>query len=99
MPSGSFSIPDINFDFIVKEVKAMSNAKATGLDDISVRLLKVSKDVIGEILTHMLNISIRTGYVASNWKKKLELPLFLKLETILLLTIFDLCQFYLLLVR
>ena len=76
MPSESFSIPDITVDFIVKEVKAMSNAKETGLDDISNKLLKISIDVIGEILTHMLNISITTGYVASNWKKARVTPLF-----------------------
>ena len=39
MLSGSLSIPDINFDIVVKEVKTMSNAKATELDDISVTVV------------------------------------------------------------
>lgn len=36
-------------DFVKKEIQAMSNSKATGLDDISVKLLKLSLDVIAEI--------------------------------------------------
>lgn len=40
----SFSIPDISVDLLKKEIKAMSNSKATGLDDISEKLLKLSLD-------------------------------------------------------
>lgn len=36
-------------DFVKKEIQAMSNSKATSLDDISVKLLKLSLDVIAEI--------------------------------------------------
>ena len=39
----------------------MSNSYATGLDDISVKLLKISSNVIGEILTYLLNMSIKNG--------------------------------------
>ena len=46
MLKGSFSIPDISVHFIKKEIKSMSNVKATGLDEISVKFLKLSIDVI-----------------------------------------------------
>ena len=39
----------------------MSNSYATGLDAISVKLLKISSNVIGEILTYLLNMSIKNG--------------------------------------
>lgn len=59
-------------DFVKKEIQAMSNSKATGLDDISVKLLKLSLDVIAEIYTFLLK-SVR---LRLNGKRQ-ELPLFL----------------------
>ena len=41
----------MSVEFVRKEVKGMSNAKATGLDGISVQLLKISLDAVDEILT------------------------------------------------
>ena len=76
MPEGSFSIPDISVDFIKKEIKSMSNAKATGLDEISVNFLKMSIDVIGDTLAFMMNFSIRAGDVATEWKKARVTPLY-----------------------
>ena len=48
----------------------MSNSKATGLDAISVKLLKSNSNVIGK------SLSIKNGVGDLEWKKKLELPLF-----------------------
>lgn len=59
-------------DFVKKEIQAMSNSKATGLDDISVKLLQLSLDVIAEIYTFLLK-SVR---LRLNGKRQ-ELPLFL----------------------
>ncbi len=38
-----FNIPDMTEDFVKKEIEKMSLGKATGLDGISVKLLKISK--------------------------------------------------------
>ena len=70
----------------------MSNSYATGLDAISVKLLKISSNVIGEILTYLLNMSIKNGVGACEWKK-LRLPLFWNLVAILWWTIIDPFQF------
>lgn len=78
MPRGSFSISDISVDFVKKEIQAMSNSKATGLDDISVKLLKLSLDVIAEILTFL-----KSCEVASDWKKARVIPLFKSGEILL----------------
>ncbi|XP_062573471.1 uncharacterized protein LOC134235355, partial [Saccostrea cucullata] len=40
MPEGSFSIPFVSESFVIDEVLSMSNSKATGLDEISVKILK-----------------------------------------------------------
>ena len=34
MPEGSFTIPDIQVDFVVREIMSMSNSKSTGFDTI-----------------------------------------------------------------
>lgn len=73
MPKGSFSIPVISVDFVKKEIQAMSNSKATGLD---LKLLKLSLDVITEILTFLLNMSLKNCEVAYEWKKARVTPIF-----------------------
>ena len=51
MPKGSFTIPDIQVDFVVREIMSMSNSKSTGLDNISVKFLKLSTHAIADIWT------------------------------------------------
>lgn len=60
MPRDSFSIHLISEQFTVREVLSMSNSKSTDLDDVSVKLLKLSIYVIGDILTHIMNCSIES---------------------------------------
>ena len=45
-------------DFVTKQISGMSTAKARGLDDISVKLLKLTSDAIVDILICVLNFSI-----------------------------------------
>ena len=42
MPNGSFKIPKMSVDFVTKQMSGISTAKATGLDGISVKLLKLT---------------------------------------------------------
>ena len=76
MDKGSFTLPNMSVEFVRKEVKSMSNAKATGLDGISVQLLKISLDAVDEILTFIFNFSIESGYVENDWKRARVTPLF-----------------------
>jgi hypothetical protein len=41
MPNGSFKILKMSVDFATNHISGMSTAKATGLDGISVKLLKL----------------------------------------------------------
>ena len=50
--------------------------KATGLDDISARLLKEACPEIVPSLTHIINLSIRCGYFPDEWKISKVLPLY-----------------------
>ena len=46
----------------------MCAAKATGLDNISVKLLKITSDEIVDVLTFILNFSIETNCFENDWK-------------------------------
>lgn len=55
MPNNLFSWSMISEPFVIRELLSMSNSKSTGLEDIAVKLLKLSVHVIGNILTHIIN--------------------------------------------
>lgn len=57
MDPNSFVIPNISETFVKIEIHSMSLAEATSLDNISVKLLKIT-DFIANILTHILGFSI-----------------------------------------
>ena len=59
----------MSIDFVTKQISGMSTAKATGLDGISVKLLKLTSDAIADILTCVLNFSIETNNFENDWKR------------------------------
>ncbi len=57
-PFGSkFNVPDMSQTFLEKEIKSMPFGKATGMDGISVKILKISCNRILAPLLHTLNLS------------------------------------------
>ena len=54
---------------VQKSLEALNSKKATGLDDIQARLLKVAAPAISESLCFLLNFSFTSGKVPSDWKK------------------------------
>jgi hypothetical protein len=66
---GSFKIPKMSIDVVTKQISGRSTAKATGLDGISVKLLKLTSDAIVDILTCVLNFSIETNNFKNDWKR------------------------------
>ena len=54
----------------------MPTGKATGLDDISPRLLKAGAPVIAGPLASIMNMSIRSGVVPAKWKQSRVTPIF-----------------------
>ena len=81
----SFLSPRVNTDlefetvtaeYVRKELKSLSIAKATGMDGIPPRLLKVAADEICVPLAHILNSSLSTGVFPSEWKTARVTPIF-----------------------
>ena len=62
--------------FVKKEISGMCATKATCLDNISVKLLKITSDVIVDVLTFILKFSIETNCVENDWKNVRVTPIF-----------------------
>ena len=56
----------------------MKVGKAVGLDNIPARLLKDSAGIVNKPLTTIINASLRSGQVPSDWKAARVIPLFKK---------------------
>ena len=63
-----FSFQRINVLKVIKLLKAIDVSKATGLDKIPNRLLKIAADVVAPSLTGIFNQSLVTGIFPSDWK-------------------------------
>ncbi len=71
-----FGIPFMGVDYVYKQFKVMSNSKATGLDMISIKLLKLSSSTVSKHTTGICNLSIQTGIFLGNWKIARVVPIF-----------------------
>ena len=58
--------PCISHDFGNDEILRMSTKKATGLDDISCKIVKLARPVIVDSLTFIMNLSLSTGVFLTN---------------------------------
>ena len=57
-PSGElFNIPPITSYFVKKQINSISTTKATGLNKVPVRLLKLCVNEIADSLTSIINLS------------------------------------------
>ena len=66
--SSEMSLPRVSCDFVDNEIRNMSTGKATGLDDVGVRILKIARPAIVESLTYIMNMSLQTGVFPNEWK-------------------------------
>ena len=71
-----FMFTEITPDEVYKQLMKMPSGKATGLDDISPRLLKAGAPVIAGPLASIMNMSIRSGVVPAKWKQSRATPIF-----------------------
>ena len=61
---------------VFKQLKKLDVNKATGLDNISSRLLKAGAGPLSAPLSHIFNLSLKTGLVPSTWKISRVTPLY-----------------------
>ena len=71
-----YSFQRINVQKVVKLLKAIDVSKATGLDKIPNRLLKITADVVAPCLTGIFNQSLVTSIFPSDWKMAKVSPIF-----------------------
>ena len=69
-----FSIPPITTDFVLQELKHMPSTKATGLDDISIDVLKLAAPEIVSSITYICNLSLKTATFPAKWKEAKVTP-------------------------
>ena len=77
LPTGvKFSIPPINVNEVEKELLLLNLKKATGVDNISPVLLRMTAKVISKPLCEIFNQSIINGEFPDIWKEAMVVPIF-----------------------
>ena len=76
----SFNFSNVSLATVQKLIKGLDNEKSTGLDGICVKSLKLGSPILSFYLTHIFNLSLRTGVVPKTWKQKRVTPVFKKGE-------------------
>ena len=71
-----FTIPQITNEFVLHQLITLDEKKATGLDNISAKFLKMSSHLISVPLCHIFNLSIRKSVYPSLFKLAKVLPVF-----------------------
>ncbi len=64
----SYKIPKVESSYVLRELKAMSANKATGIDGITSHCLKAGAPVICDSLAFIINLSISTRLFINDWK-------------------------------
>ena len=56
----TFDIEPLNQTYVQNQISTLDISKATGLDDLSAKMLRLSSHIIAAPLTQILNLSIKT---------------------------------------
>ena len=67
--------PDITVRQTRQLIEAIPSGKATGVDGVSVRLLRIAAPAIAPSLTSLINTCISSGVFPTVWKKAKVTPL------------------------
>ncbi|MCU7800963.1 MAG: reverse transcriptase family protein [gamma proteobacterium symbiont of Lucinoma myriamae] len=70
-----FRIPDMKLPDLISIIKTIDVTKATGLDGLSPKILKLSAEVVGPILLKLINISFQSGQFPDILKLAKLLPI------------------------
>ena len=73
-----FSLKNVAIDKVQKLLSSLNITKSIGCDGISAHFLKDAADVISAPLTHIVNLSLQTGQVPSDFKTARVVPLYKK---------------------
>ena len=71
-----FVLEEVSSSFVRKELLQMKSPKATGLDGIPARLLKDAAPEVSESITYIINLTISTSTIPSEWKTAKVIPIY-----------------------
>jgi len=71
-----FALEEVSSSFVRKKLHQMKSTKATGLDGISARLLKDAAPEVSESITYIINLTISTSTIPSEWKTAKVTPVY-----------------------
>ena len=71
-----FNIPLMTYNDLLSSINSLDNHKATGLDGLTPRIIKLSCNVIANPLLQIINICIHTGTFPASLKLGKILPIF-----------------------
>ena len=78
LPGTVYNIPPISHAFVFKFLSSLKSSKATGLDGISAKYLKMFAPYITDSMVKLCNVSIAEGQFPDSWKIARVIPLFKK---------------------
>ena len=71
-----FTFKGVTDEYVLEYLSSLPDKKATGVDDISSKLLKISAKEVSPIITFLVNKSLHTGIFPNKWKKARVCPIF-----------------------
>ncbi len=71
-----FKLSPISVDSVASTLRGLKACKATGLDKIPAKILKLSANIIAPSLTFIFNLSLATGVYIDEWKRARVTPIF-----------------------
>ena len=72
----NFKFHEVSLDEVIWQLQNLKTSKATGIDNIPAKVLKISAEVVGPAITWIYNLSIKTGIYVEEWKKAWVMPVF-----------------------
>jgi len=72
----SFSTRSINPDLVDKIIRELKNSKASGVDNIDINILKLTRKTIVPSVCHILNLSLQNNKFPTKWKIAKVVPLY-----------------------
>ena len=64
----NFVLQKVSTSFVWKQLTNVKLTKATGLDSLTARLLRDAAPVVTKPITYLVNLTISTGVIPSEWK-------------------------------
>ena len=71
-----FKFSEIGVEEVTAGLRNLKILKATGIDMIPSRALKIAADIIAPSITWIFNLSLKTGIFVDAWKKACVLPIY-----------------------